>query len=367
MRTKQTLEDSFLSILLLVAIVALLWLFSPFLEALFFAMILATATSALYLKVLPKVKGKAGYASAIMSVLVFVTVIAPVTYLMLEVGLQIGQMYGKAEAWLALQSPESLKELSNNAIQMIPLPEETQLKLLEHLQANSVAIVEFFQSAIVFLVQGVFGSSASFLTFMALAVFALYFFYRDGEKIMHHLMVLSPLDNVYDRMIMSRFASLSTILLLSILGIALIQGISFALLAWAVGLPGLFLGMAIAVTSFIPIVGAALVWIPVSIVLAAQGDYVSAGLVVFMGAVINGFIVDNVLRPIMIKKISRSLAGSGNDLAVANHTLITVLSTFAGLIHFGIIGLFFGPVMAAMAITIFDVYALKHSKLLDRK
>ena len=57
---------------------------------------------------------------------------------------------------------------------------------------------------------------------------------------------------------------------------------------------------------------------------------------------------------------------ASEGLAVANHTLITVLSTFAGLIHFGVIGLFFGPVLAAMAITIFDVYEEMHRERLDR-
>jgi len=329
-------------------------------------MILATATYGLYLKILPKVKGSQDYASAIMSVIVFVTVIAPVTYLLLEVGLQVGQLYGEAQAWLSEQTPQSFAELNRNLIDVIPLPEATQLQILSQIQENSGKIIKFAQETIVFLVQGVFGSTTSFLTFVLLAVFALFFFYRDGASIAHHLKVLSPLDNYYDAMIMNRFANLSTILLLSVLGIAVMQGVTFALVAWFLGLPGLFLGMAIAVTSFIPIVGSALVWIPVALILAAQGEWISLAIIAFVGAVVNGFIIDNVVRPVMINKISKSLGSGSDELAVANHTLITVLSTFAGLIHFGMIGLFFGPVIAAMAITILDVYEHKNTDLLDR-
>jgi predicted PurR-regulated permease PerM len=361
------LEERFLAILLLIALVGLLWLFSPFLEALFFAMILATATYSIYEKVLIKVKGSETLASSLTSLAIFLSVIAPVTYLLLEVGLQAGQLYGQAQDWLSVQTPESFKNLNQQLIGFFPLPEATQGQLLQQLQENSANIIKFAKDAVVFLAQGIFGSTASFLTFMLLAVFALYFFYRDGKKIAVYLINLSPLDNFYDRMIISRFSNLSTILLLSVLSIAVMQGVSFALLSWVLGLPGLFLGMAIAVTSFIPIVGSAIVWVPVSILLASQGDYTSAGIVAFMGAVINGFIIDNVLRPIVINKIAHTLDGAKEDLAVANHTLITVLSTFAGLIHFGIIGLFFGPVIAAIAITIFDVYAHKHSEILDKK
>ena len=124
--------------------------------------------------------------------------------------------------------------------------------------------------------------------------------------------------------------------------------------------------MAIAVNSFIPIVGAALVWIPLVIYTLIQGDYLSAILLTFWGVVITGFVIDNIVRPILIKRLTRVVGGGEQQLAVANHTLITVLSTFAGLIHFGVIGLFFGPVIAAMAITIFDVYEEMHTEGLDR-
>lgn len=366
MRSNAPYEEGFLIILLLAAVFGLLWLFSPFLEGLLFAMILATATYSLYLKVLPSVKDSEDMAAAVMSVAVFITVIAPVSYLLLEVGLQVGGLVTQAQAWLSAQTPQSLAELNQNLVAVLPLPEGSQLELIKQLKAHSGDLLQFAQQAILFLVQGIFGSTTSFLTFIFLAVFALYFFYRDGHRIAHHLKVLSPLENYYDTMIMTRFSNLSTILLLSVLGIALMQGMVFAILAWVLGLPGLFIGLAIAITSFIPIVGAALVWVPLSLLLVAQGDYVSAGWVVFFGAVVNGFVIDNLLRPWLIRRIANSLGGASDELAVANHTLITVLATFAGLIHFGMIGLFFGPVMAAMAITIFDVYAHKNSDLLDR-
>lgn len=366
MRSKQPYEEGFLIILLLLAVVGVIWLFSPFLEALLFAMILATATYSVYEWVLPRVKNSSTYASGLVSLAVFVTVIAPVSYLLIETSLQMGSLYSQAQDWLSLQTPETLSATNAQVLSWFSLEPDVQRNLLMQIKANTSKIISFAQDIIMFLVQGVIGSTTSFLTFVTLSTFALFFFYRDGHQISHHLKVLSPLENYYDSMIMTRFASLSTVLLLSILGIAIMQGLSFFFVAWALGLPAMFVGMAIAVTSFIPIVGAALVWVPVAIYMAISGDYVGAGVVVFFGAVVNGFIIDNVMRPVMIRKIACSLPGNSDDLKVANHTLITVLSTFAGLIHFGMIGLFFGPVLAAMAITIFEVYEHKNSDLLDR-
>ena len=366
MRSQAPYEEGFLMLLLGLAILGLLWLFGPFLEALFFAVILATATHVYYQKLLTALKGREDWASGVMSTLVFVVVIAPVSYLLLEVGLQVGQVFGQAQAWLSQQNAATFAQMSANLIEALPVPESTQMQVAQQLEQNADKIIQFSKDTAVFLVQGLFGSTTAFLTFLLLAVFALYFFYRDGARIAHHLKVLSPLENFYDHMIMRRFSNLSTILLLSVLGIALMQGAVFAILAWFLGWPGLFIGTAIAITSFIPIVGAALVWVPMAVMMAAQGAYVSASAVVFVGAVINGFLIDNLARPWLIQKIAHSLGGDGDDLAVANHTLITVLSTFAGLIHFGMIGLFFGPVIAAMAITIFDVYEHKTADWLDR-
>lgn len=366
MRANAPYEEGFLLILLLLALFGLLWLFSPFLEALFFAMILATASYGFYDRLLQRVNGSQTMAASGMSLLVFVGVIAPVTYLLVEVSLQVGQFYASAQAWFGQQNAESLMELNQAVFSYLPLSEETQLSLLEQLKNNSEKIIGFAQKVTLFLLEGIVGSTSSFLTFLGLSVFALFFFYRDGHRIAHHIKILSPLENYYDQMIMNRFASLSTVLTLSVLGIALMQGVSFAIVAWLLGLPGLFIGMAVAVASFIPVVGAALVWIPVAVFALVQGDYVTAAVIAFWGVVVTGFIIDNIMRPVMINRITRSLGETAQDLAVANHTLMTVLSTFAGLIHFGVIGLFFGPVIAAMAITIFDVYEHKNSNLLDR-
>ncbi len=366
MLDKRPHEEGFLVILLLLAVVGVVWLFAPFLEALFFAMILATASYKGYDALLPHCKDSPTIAASVMSLLVFIGVIAPVTYLLVEVSLQVGELYSSAQHWLNQQNAESLANLNQSILSYLPLSEEAQTSALTQLKEHSQKILGFIQQATMFLLQGVLGTTSSFITFIGLSIFALFFFYRDGHAIAKHLKILSPLENTYDQMIMDRFASLSTILTLSVVGIAIMQGVSFAIISWVLGLPGLFIGMAVAVTSFIPVVGAALVWIPIVIYALLEGNYSTAIMITLWGVVVTGFVIDNIMRPLLINKLTKSLKAGGEGLKVANHTLITVLSTFAGLIHFGVIGLFFGPVIAAMAITIFDVYEHKHSDMLDR-
>ena len=72
-----------------------------------------------------------------------------------------------------------------------------------------------------------------------------------------------------------------------------------------------------------------------------------------------GGFIDNVLRPVIIQKLSNTM----NHKNALNHTLITVLSTLAGVIQLGILGLFIGPIIAAMTITIFEIYRVQFSNL----
>jgi len=111
-----------------------------------------------------------------------------------------------------------------------------------------------------------------------------------------------------------------------------------------------------ALAGFIPILGGLLVWLPLALYLFAIGEAASAFIILFFGAVLAGTLIDNFLRPVIIQKLAKKM----NHASALNHTLITVLSTLAGIIQFGILGLFIGPIIAAMAITMFGIYQIKY-------
>ena len=366
MPSRQPYEDGFLILLIILAITGLIWLFAPFLQALFFAAILATATYPLYQIFYQRLDHNPNQAALVMSLLVIIVLILPLSYLLTVASIEVGQTYGKLQAWLAQQDQTSLIAYNQTLMQWLGFPNEIQQQLAHQIETNAPHILKFGQKIIVGLVQGIIGSTSAFITFVALAIFALYFFYRDGQTITYHLKVLSPLENVYDTMLMNRFSELSGTLLLSILSIALLQGLTFSILSLFLGLPALFIGLAVAVASFIPIVGAALIWLPLTLFSLVKGHYLDAAALLIVGAFINGFLIDNLARPIIMQKIAKAFNQGRPSSQVTEHTLLTVLSTFAGLIHFGILGLFFGPVIAAMAIAIFEVYEHKNHDLLDR-
>jgi len=137
--------------------------------------------------------------------------------------------------------------------------------------------------------------------------------------------------------------------------IAICQGLC-AFIAYAiVGVdePG-FWGVITAFTSILPVVGSAVVWLPMSVYLLAIGHNWQAVFVLVWSAILVGSI-DNVLRFMLAKRMA--------DV----HPIVTVLGVIIGLKYFGFIGLIFGPVLISYFIILLQIYYLEYQKLPVKK
>ncbi|MEO5364753.1 MAG: AI-2E family transporter [Magnetococcus sp. WYHC-3] len=358
-------ENTFLLLLLLLAGIGLVWLFRPFMPGLFLAALLAASTYPLFLRLQRRFGLTRERTALAMCVLVVFGVLTPVMYLLTATGARLVQGLNLARSWLSEHSAHGgLQQSAQDLLERLALPEGTRELLLGQLTEHQGDLGNALAQMTLALVRGISGHSLAFFSALILIAFTLFFLYRDGPALLQRLALLTPLANDHDRFLWNRFSSLATALTLSTLFIALLQGASFSVVTLLLGLPGFYLGMALAMTSFVPVVGGALVWGPVAWYLAAQQRLGAALLVMLWGAVVVGFIFDNLLRPFIIRRLA-PMTGATSDLGALNHTLITVLANIGGLIHFGIPGLLFGPVMAAMAIAVFDLYENTHRHLLD--
>jgi len=98
-----------------------------------------------------------------------------------------------------------------------------------------------------------------------------------------------------------------------------------------------------AVTSIIPAFGTAIVWIPTLIILALTGNF--SGVIILLvgcGAIAGN--LDNIVRPRLV----------GKDTEM--HDLYILFSTLGGISMFGILGIIIGPIIAALFITIWEIY-----------
>ncbi len=354
--------------LLTLACCGLLWLFFPLLPGLFISILLASSTYSIYEEVQRRFTMGSDKAALTMTVLIFFLVLTPVIYLLAATGIRIGDGVRQLQQWAGgFADLGALKAALEGYLDRVPMPDAMRDYILDWATSHKEQMGQKAAAFILFLFRGITNNSMAFFSSLILVVFSLFFFYRDGPRILTRIKHLTPLPNNYDEFVFNRFRALATILTLSTIGIAVLQGVSFSLVAVFMDLPWFYLGVAIAVASFVPVVGGFIIWGPLAYILYWNGHTGAAVFIAVWGAVVVGFAVDNLLRPLLISWLARSQdSGEDGDLRILDHTLLVTLATIGGLISFGIPGLLFGPMMAAMAITVFDLYELRHGHLLDR-
>jgi predicted PurR-regulated permease PerM len=127
--------------------------------------------------------------------------------------------------------------------------------------------------------------------------------------------------------------------------IGLIQGVVALIGYLIIGVKDPFLWFAITtVTAMLPVIGAALAYVPLTIIFFAEGKNPQGIFMLIYGFGVIG-LVDNLFRFILNKKL-------GNI-----HPLITVFGVIAGIGMFGFIGIIFGPMLLSLFIVLLKVYS----------
>jgi len=175
-------------------------------------------------------------------------------------------------------------------------------------------------------------------------VFTLFFLFRDGERMYRSLRDMIPMDPAHKDAIFSVLYQTLSAVTQGMVATAVAQGILTWVALWALDLPyTAFLGVAAGVLSLVPFVGAAGVWIPCTIYLAATGDFMRAIILLVYGSVVISM-VDNILRPLLI--------GGQTRLP----TLFLFFGILGGVQVYGVLGLFLGPVLLAIAMAFIRIY-----------
>jgi len=196
-------------------------------------------------------------------------------------------------------------------------------------------------------------STAMFLFHLFLMLYAMFFFLIYGRTTLDQMLYYMPLPMADKDLMLDKFVSVARATVKGTLVIGLVQG-GLAGLAFAVvGIKGaVFWGTVMVVLSIIPAIGTGLVWIPAVLYLFATGQIGAAiGLTVWCGAVVGT--ADNFLRPRLI----------GNDTKMPD--LLVLLGTLGGLSLFGVVGVIIGPVVAALFITIWEIYGAAFEDVLS--
>jgi len=185
---------------------------------------------------------------------------------------------------------------------------------------------------------------------LALMAYLAFFLLRDGSKLIELMIKALPLGDERERLLFSKFAEVTRATVKGNLLIAIIQGALGGFIFWVLNIQGALLwGVVMAIVSLLPAVGAALVWVPAAIYLAATGDTVSAVILTAFGTIVIG-LSDNLLRPVLV----------GRDTKLPDY--IVLLSTLGGLAMFGINGFVMGPLVAALFMSFWGIFIREFSE-----
>jgi len=217
------------------------------------------------------------------------------------------------------------------------------------LQDSAQAGAKLLASAINKASKGTFHVLANlFLTF-----FAMFYFFRDGDKLIQRLKYLSPLADKYKEALFIRFTSVSRATIKGTVVVGLIKGCMGGLTFWIFDISSPILwGVVMAILAIIPMLGAWLVMIPAALIMMVMGN-IWQGVALFLISAVIISSVDNILQP--------RLVGRSAGL----HDLLIFFSTLGGISMFGVMGFIVGPIIAALFVSILDVYGIEFKSQLD--
>jgi predicted PurR-regulated permease PerM len=341
-------QKGFFFVLLFAVTVAFLWLIRGFMQPIFWAIAFGVVVYPVHMAIKRRLHGRESL-SAVLSVLALVIiVILPLTGVATAVAREATALYEKLDAGdVGLDS--IYREAEERAPRVMGFLQRFGLqpdRFRSQLSSAALGASRFVAARAVEIGQNTVRVTVLFF----LMLYLLFFFLRDGKRILDALVRALPLGDARERFLMRRFAEVSRATIKGTMVVGIVQGtiggIAFAVLG--IGAPVLW-GAVMAFLSLLPAVGSALIWLPAAIILIVSGRVVAGIALVVVGVLVIG-LVDNFLRPLLV----------GRDTRMPDYLIL--LSTLGGLAGFGFAGIVIGPIIAAFFLA---VWQMAHSEFAE--
>ncbi|RMD84922.1 MAG: AI-2E family transporter [Candidatus Dadabacteria bacterium] len=189
----------------------------------------------------------------------------------------------------------------------------------------------------------------SFIVGLGIMLFSLFFAFRDGHRLLASFAEILPMQPADRERLITRLQQTIVAVVQGLTITAAIQALLLGLGLWLVGVPFAILLSTLAFfLAFLPVGGAAIVWVPTVVGLLVAGEVGHALILAAYCAAIVGS-VDNLVRPIVI--------GSQASLS----TPVLFFGILGGLQTYGFIGLFLGPAILATFSVLIRIYRERYA------
>jgi predicted PurR-regulated permease PerM len=329
------------AVFLLAVLLYLVWqIVAPLWQPLVAAALLGALLAPVNARLTRRLGGRAQLASALTTFGVVVLVLLPIVAIGGAVASQAGQLLQQIDT-RSLQ-PDHLDlgryPFLERPLQWIETTADVSLSQIEGWVVNGAKrLLETLASSGGAVMLGAIGTLIRFV----LTLFVLFFVLRDGQFVAGKVLQALPIEARLRQRLWRHLIDVTRAVFMGIGATAVAQGVLLGIGFAITGLPSpLVFAVLGTLFALVPVVGTAIVWVPATLWLLAQGHPGYAVFMVIWCTLVVG-IVDNLLRPILI---------SGR---VEVPTLAVFVGVMGGLSAFGFIGLFVGPIVLGLLVALF--------------
>lgn len=331
-------SELYFLLVLLIGIFGLTFvIFKPFVFALILAIVFATVFDPLHNKILSFTKGRKGLAAVLSTSSVLIIVIAPLTFLGIQIFQEATQLYTSlitngGATYLSQDLTQTIKNLA----QLSPTPVDFSIDVNQYVKQGLSWLLQHLGPLFANIAKALLG------TFIFLI--ALYYLFKDGHKFKAAVVTLSPLEDIHDRAIFDKLTLAINSVVRGNLTVAVVQGVLTAIGFAIFGVPNAALwGSVAAIAALIPGVGTALVFLPAVLYMFFTGEIFNTVGLLIWGVVAVG-LIDNVLGPKLVEQGMRL------------HPFLILLSILGGIGFFGPLGFLLGPLVLSLLFALVDIY-----------
>jgi predicted PurR-regulated permease PerM len=184
----------------------------------------------------------------------------------------------------------------------------------------------------------------------ALTFFFLFFFLRDSDAVLSGIRAMLPLSAPEADGILRVAGDTIFATVYGKVVVGIVQGLLGGLMFWWLDLPAAwFWAIVMGLLSIVPLLGPPLVWLPAALFLLLDGQWGQAVIMALWGAAVVG-LADNLLYPVVVGRYLRL------------HTVPMLVSLIGGLVVFGAVGFFLGPVVLAVTLALLEVWRMRAAR-----
>lgn len=309
----------------------------PFIVPVIWAVILAHVTWPLYRRLLTLLKGRRAASALVMTMAVTLAIVLPAIWLVALIRTELVAAYAAFTAQLArgVELPHVVFELP----WIGPWLEELLARIAHEPGALNAELRSWIQRSAGEL-SGVIGGVGRNIAKLFIAMLSLFFMYRDGESFAAQ--VVRVLENSLGERVHGYMLAISQTVRAVVYGLlaaAIAQGTIAGVGYWVAGLKApIALGAITMLAALVPFM-TPVVWVGASVWLVITGHTV-AGTGLFLWGLLAISWIDNIVRPLVISNATRI------------PFLLVLFGVLGGVVAFGLVGLFVGPVILAVLMAV---------------